>query len=296
MKITYRAAKGVGVYFIIGLMILYDAVLIFLINFVNSYEIYNLLKFTLLFLNLYQLYYIVICGTLKYSMDEDNLYITSALSLKNEEIPFKTIQMYQSSQGHIRGVKLSGYGKNKFAIGRSFIDKIGNTYMFVTSTKNVVYLKTDTANYGLSPENFKKFTEELEKRRINCFKWENRLSKSISINKEPKFFIPFIITSIVVVLLALIPIILYLYGKLPDRMPVSFDTRFMAVKFGTGKQFAFKQMSYGILNMGVLFCMYYAGYIYSKYDKRYSYKYIYISFIVALFYFIMQIRILCTFR
>lgn len=35
--------------------------------------------------------------------------------------------------------------------------------MFVTSTKNVVYLKTDTANYGLSPENFKKFTEELEK-------------------------------------------------------------------------------------------------------------------------------------
>ena len=162
MKITYRAAKGVGVYFIIGLMILYDAVLIFLINFVNSYEIYNLLKFTLLFLNLYQLYYIVICGTLKYSMDEDNLYITSALGLKNEEIPFKTIQMYQSSQGHIRGVKLSGYGKNKFAIGRSFIDKIGNTYMFVTSTKNVVYLKTDTANYGLSPENFKKFTEELE--------------------------------------------------------------------------------------------------------------------------------------
>lgn len=296
MKITYKAAKGVGAYFIIGLMILYDAILIFLINFVSSYEIYNLLKLTLVSINIYQIYYIIICSTLKYSMDEDNLYITSALGLKNEIISFQSIQMYRKSHGYVRGVKLSGYGKNKFAIGRSFIDKIGNTYMFVTSTKNVIYLKTDTVNYGLSPENFQKFMEELEKRKIRCFEWENKLNKSISINREPKFFIPFIITSIVVLLLTLDPIIMYLYGKLPDKMPVSFDTSFMAVKFGTGKQFAFKQMFYGLLNMGVLFCMYYAGHIYSKYDKKYSYKYIYISLIVAVFYFIMQVRILCTFR
>lgn len=296
VKIIYKAARGVGVYFIIGLMALYDTLLIILINFANSYEIYNLLKLALISLNTYQLYYIIICGTLKYSIDEDNLYITSALGLKNEKIPFPQIQMYQKSQGHVKGVKLAGYGKSKFAIGRSFIDKIGNTYMFVTSNKNVIYLKTDTISYGLSPENFQEFEGELKKRKISCFKWENKLNKNIPINREPKFFIPFIVTTIIVILLTLNPIAIYLSGKLPDKMPISFNTGFIAVKFGTGRQFAFKQMVYGLLNMGVLFCMYYAGYIYSKYDKKSSYKFIYISLIVAAFYLIMQVKILYTFR
>lgn len=296
VKITYKAEKGTGVYFIIGLMFLYDAFMIFLMKFVNSFEIYNLLKLIFISLNIYQLYYIIICSTLKYFIDENNLCIISALGFKNEKIPLQNIQMYQKSRGYIKGVKLAGYVGNKFAIGRSFIDKIGNTYMFATSTKNVIYLKTGTVNYGLSPENFQEFEEELKKRKIICSRWENKLNKNIIISKEPKFFIPFIITAVIAVVLTLNPVVMYLYGHLPDRMPVSFDTRFVAVEFGTGRQFAFKQMFYGLLNMGILFCMYYAGYIYSKYDKKYSYKYVYISLIVAVFYFIMQIKIFCTFR
>ncbi|BAH05907.1 hypothetical protein CKR_0856 [Clostridium kluyveri NBRC 12016] len=292
----YKSAKGIGVYIILGVSILYNSLLIFLIHYVDSYEISILLKFTLIAINLYQLYYIIVCGTLKYFIDTENLYITSILKLKNEKISFDNIQMYQKSKGRIKGVKVSGYGKNKFAIGKSFIHKIGNTQMFVTSTENVIYLKTDTTSYALSPENFYEFEMELNRRNIFYSEWENKLSKIVNPSRKQKFFIPFVITAIIIILITLEPIILYLHGNLPDKMPLSFRPNFTTVEFGTGRQFAFKQMSYGLLNMGVLFCMYYAGHIYSRYDEKYSYKFLYAALIVSIIFLVMQIKIIYTFR
>ncbi|WP_333860131.1 PH domain-containing protein [Clostridium sp.] len=291
----YKSAKGIGIYIILGMTILYNSLLIFLIYYVDSYEISILLKFILVAVNLYQLYYIIICGTLKYFIDSENLYITSMLKLKNEKISFNDIQMYQKSKGRIRGVKVSGYGKNKFAIGKSFIHKIGNTQMFVTSTENVIYLKTGTVSYAVSPENFYEFEMELNKRKILYSEWESKLSKIVNLNRKRKFFIPFVITAIIIILITLNPIILYLQGKLPDKMPLSFQPNFTAIEFGTGRQFAFKQMSYGLLNMGLLFCMYYAGYIYSRYGEKYAYRFLYIALIVSVIFLVMQIKIIYTF-
>ncbi|OAA83581.1 PH domain-containing protein [Clostridium ljungdahlii] len=296
MKTTYKSAKGVGVWVIAGITVVYNVFMIVLMNFINSYEIFNLFKLAFIAVNVYQIYYIIICGTLKYSMDEENLYITSMFKFKNEKIPFKDIRMYQKSNEYIKGVKLSGYGKSKFAIGRSFIHKVGRTYMFVTSTKNVIYLKTDDITYGISPENFQEFELKIQERHIENLQWENKLNKGVELRKEPQFFVPFIIAAVTVLMLTLNPIIMYLYGNLPDRMPLSFNPNFIAVEFGTGKQFAFKQMTYGLLNMGLLFCMYYAAYIFSKYDKKVFYKFIYTALVVAAFFLIMQIRILYTFK
>ena len=296
MKTTYKSAKGIGVWVIAGITVIYNIFMIVFIKFINSYEIFNLLKLVFIVVNAYQIYYIIVCGTLKYSMDEEDLYITSMFKFKNEKIPFKDITMYQTSNRYIKGIKLSGYGKSKFAIGRSFIHKIGRTYMFVTSTKNVIYLKTDDITYGISPENFREFESKIQERHIENFKWENKLDKGIELRREPKFLIPFIIASFTVLILTLNPIIMYLYGNLPDRMPLSFNSNFIAVEFGTGKQFAFKQMTYGLLNMGLLFCMYYAAYIFSKYDKNVFYKFIYTALAVAVFFLIMQIKIPCIFK
>jgi hypothetical protein len=79
-------------------------------------------------------------------------------------------------------------------------------------------------------------------------------------------------------------------------MPMSFDSKFTAIQFGTGKQFAFKQMVYGLFNMAILFCMYYAAYFCAKYDRKSSYKFIYISLILTLALLTIQIKILVTFR
>ena len=168
--------------------------------------------------------------------------------------------------------------------------------MFVTSTENVIYLKTGTVSYAVSPENFYEFEMELNKRKILYSEWESKLSKIVNLNRKRKFFIPFVITAIIIILITLNPIILYLQGKLPDKMPLSFQPNFTAIEFGTGRQFAFKQMSYGLLNMGLLFCMYYAGYIYSRYGEKYAYRFLYIALIVSLIFLVMQMKVIYTFK
>lgn len=293
---VYKSVKGSGVYYILGMSILGDLLLGVLLFLIDSYEVLSILKVAIIVFNIYQLYYILICSSLKYFVDDDGIQILSVLRLKNIKIPFTSIQGYQKAQGHIRGIKLSGCGKNHFAIGRAIVEKIGSTYMFITSTKNIIYLKTDDINYGLSPESFYEFEKNLNDKNVNCISWEYKVNKNVNLYKDKKFFIPFIIVTVAVLILTLNPIILYLSNKLPAMMPLNFNSQFVAIKFGTGKQFAFSQMVYGLLNMAVLFCMYNAGYLCARYDKKSAYKFIYVPLILTFVFLIMQIRILLTFR
>lgn len=293
---NYKSTKSSGLYHILGISVLYNALFIALLFFMNSYEISSLLKVALIVFNIYQIYYLTIYTSLNYSMDDENLYISSALGIKKVKVPFSEIEGYTKAKGHIRGVKLSGYGKNHFAIGRAIIDKIGITYMFVTSTDNVIYLKTSDINYGLSPEDFDKFEKELNKKSISPLVWEYKVNRNIHLHKDKKFLIPLVIVAIVTLIITLNPMVLYLYNKLPAMMPLNFNSQFVAIKFGTGKQFAFKQAIYGVFNMAILFCMYYASYFCAKYDRKSAYKFIYVPLIISIVFLIMQIRILVTFR
>jgi hypothetical protein len=293
---NYKSIKGSGVYLILGISVLYNALFITLLFFMNSYEISSLLKIVLIVFNIYQIYYLTIYASLNYSMDDENIYINSAFGIKKIKIPFSEIQGYTKAKGHIRGMKISGYGKNYFAIGRAIIEKIGFTYMFVTSTEDVIYLKTSDINYGLSPEDFDKFEKELNRKRIYPLVWEYKLNRNIHLHKDKKFLIPLVVVAIVTLIITLNPMVLYLYNKLPAMMPLNFNSQFIAVKLGTGKQFAFKQTIYGVLNMAILFCMYYAAYFCAKYDRKSAYKFIYVSLIIAITFLVMQIRVLVTFR
>ncbi|WP_446898764.1 PH domain-containing protein [Clostridium sp. LBM24168] len=293
---NYGSVKGIGVYSILGVTVLYDIIFILIYYFVDSYELSNLLKLTLIVFNIYEAYYILICKTLNYSIDESAIYINSIFGLKKERIPFSLINAYQKSRGHIKGVKLLGHGKNNFAIGKSFIDKIGTTYMFVTSTKNIIYLNTDNVNYGISPDNFEDFEKQIALNGVKESVWKGNTIKTTGFNRNKKFLLLFSIAAILVIVLTLNPIAMYFLNKIPARMPLTFNTNFTPEKFGTGRQFAFKQMSYGLLNMAILFCMYYAGFLYEKYDKKSSYRFIFISMVIAGVFLIMQLRIIATFR
>jgi hypothetical protein len=83
---------------------------------------------------------------------------------------------------------------------------------------------------------------------------------------------------------------MYVKGVIPNEMPLSFNASFEPAKIGTARQFAFKQMTFGVLNMAVLFCMYYAAHFHAKYDKKSANRYIYISLIISAVFFLMQLR------
>lgn len=291
---TYKSMKGSGFFHILGNAVVYNVVIILLLNIVNSYVIFNILKVVFLFCNLYLLYYITLSLSLKYVIG-DKFDILALGGLKKISIPYDRIQGYKKSQGIIKGVKLSGYGSNNFALGKFVISKTGITNMFATSNKEIIYLNVEDMNYAVSPENSDEFIKELTEKGILCIEWEPRIIKNTNLFKEKKIMIPFIAVTVIIIILILNPFILYLKHSLPGQMPLNFDSAFIPLESGTGKQFAFIQMVYGVLNMAILICMYYATYFYSKYDKKSAPKFIYISLIIAVLFLIMQFRILLKF-
>ena len=293
---SYITKRGMGFGFILLMTILYNALILILLRFTDSYIVASLLKLMLVGFNIYQGYYMLLFLSIKCIIDDENLKIHALWSLKKITIPLKEIEGYTTSTGKIKAVKLYGTATNSFAIGRFFIDKIGMSRMFVTDNGKIFHIKTKNMNYSVSPFDFKKFEETLVSQNIKAIEWKYKVNKDYNLYKDNRFIVPFIIVSIIILILTLNPLILYLKHSLPSTMPLTFDANFNPIKVGTGKQFAFTQMVYGVLNMALLFCMYYASHFCAKYDRKSAYKYIYLSLAVAVIFLIMQFKILINFR
>ncbi|MBU3159124.1 PH domain-containing protein [Clostridium frigoris] len=293
---SYESKRGYGLVLMLLTTALYNILILILLKYTNSYIVANLLKLLLVSCNIYQAYYILLFASLKCSIDEGNLKIYAIWSLKKVIIPLNEIEGYSMSTGKIKGVKLNGIAASGFVMGRFVIDKIGMSRMFVTDNKNVFYIKTKHMNYAVSPLNYKKFEEKLIYHDIHVAQWKYKVNNSYNLHKDKYFIVPLMIVSIIILVLTLNPLILHLKNAIPGIMPLNFDAKFQPIKMGTGKQFAFTQMLYGVLNMALLFCMYYASYFCAKYDRKSAYKYIYLSLVVALIFLVMQFKILINFR
>jgi hypothetical protein len=294
--LKYPPRRGNGQIQLVSFIIAFNAVLIALIFIVDSYTISVLLKASLAALNIYQFYYLFTATTLGYVVGDDSLEIVSLFGLKKVVLPFDQIRGYKRFSGNIRGVRLSGYGKNNAAIERAVIEKIGTTYMYVTSSKDMVYLKTDDMNYGLSPDDAEGFLGELDGHGVHAVSMDYRPSKSVRLFKDKVFTAIFAAASVIIMAMTVNPILLYLTAKLPAIMPLSFNSGYSPVQYGTGKQFAVSQMMYGFLNMAVLLCMYYAAYFISRYDRKSAYKFICVPLVVSAIFFAMQLQTYFSFR
>lgn len=292
----FKALKGTGGYYVLTSMIIYDALIVVLLMLINSYIITMLLKLLLVGCTIYHIYYILLSINLYYSMDENKFYINGAYGLRKTSFLLNEIEGYSISKGTIKGLRLSGFGRSSFAYGEFLINKIGTTRMFVTANKEILYLKVRDMNYAISPENLQQILSLLNSSGINQLEWETKRNKDLHLYKEKRYSIPFFITSLVTLVITLNPFILYLTNKLPIKMPLNFDAAFIPVEFGTGKQFAVNQAIYGVLNMAILFCMYYASFFYARYDKKSANKFIYGALAIAIVFLIIQLRVLYTFR
>jgi hypothetical protein len=292
----YISKPGRGLGFMLLMTALYNITLLILLKFANSYIIIVLLKVLLVTCNVYGVYFILIYTSLKCTIDDKNLVLSAIGSLKKIILPLNQIEGYAKSTGTIKGVKLYGMATNTFAIGRFVIDKIGTSRMFVTDNKNIFYMKTKHMNYAVSPLDSEKFEKALIDHDVHVAEWNSTVNNSYNLHKDKHFILPLMVVSVVILVITLNPFILYLKNNIPSTMPLSFDAMFNPIKMGTAKQFAFTQMIYGVLNMILLFCMYYASYFSAKYDRKSAYKYIYISLIVAMIFLIMQFKILINFR
>lgn len=292
----YRPIRGSASIYILLIAILSNLFMAILLKLVNSYLVYSIMMIALVVIDIYYLYYFIMDLTLNYRLtQEDQIEISCFWKLRKVNIDLKKVKGFICSDSNIHGIKLSGIGNDKFAYGRNIIDKIGTTYMFVSSNRDVLYLKTEDMCYAISSYGNSRIKEALGRYQISEGIEEYEEMANIELHKDKKFFIPFIIVSVLIVIMILNPFILYLKNRLPGKVPLTFDTSFLPLQWGTGKQFAFKQMTYGVLNMIILFCMYYASYFCAKYDRKTSYRYIYISLLIVLVFLFLQIKILVAF-
>ena len=167
--------------------------------------------------------------------------------------------------------------------------------MFVTSSKRVIYIHTEDISYGLSPDEFEKFKELIVSKGIKEESFKVKVNSARAIIRDKGFYIPFIITSLLILGIILIPSILYLSGAMPDKMPIDFSAHFIPCTIGSAKDFVGRQIIYGIMNMILLVCIYYASHFCAKYDKKLAQRYIYLSLIISLVFLVSQIQTLVNY-
>lgn len=295
MNTIYKTRRGTAILELMAYLIIVDGVLFIFSKFINSYVEMKLILISVIAFSIYCIYYIVLDLSLKYIVNEEGIEINGIWGMKKISIPYSSIDGYLIQGGNIQGFRLSGFGRHKYCFGRCVVEKVGISHMFVTSSKNIMYIHTDEMSYGLAPLDISEMENLLISKGFDIKEFKLKKNKNVDLFKQKSFFIPFILVSVIVIIMTLNPFILYLNQKLPRSMPLAFDSTFKPIIYGTGKQFAFKQMIYGALNMVVLFCMYYAAYFCAKYDRRSAYKYIYIALISASTFFVLQLQILNSF-
>lgn len=292
-----RVFKGIKSFEIVNsvlLAVMYNILILLLMYNTGSYTVLNLLRALLIACNIFYLYHIFLWATVKYVITEDELQIAGIGNLKKVIIPLSDIKGYTIISGKIKGIKLSGIASNRFALGRSVVKTLGTTRMFVTNNTSVIYLRTEEINYAISPKEAEVFEELLNKHNIFKIQWEVKFNKPNKLYKDKKFKKLLFLTSAVIIVMTLNPLVNYLTHRLPNIMPLTFDATFKPITMGTDKQFVSTQMIYGALNAAILFCMYYAAYFCAKYDRKTAYRYLYIALLVSVIFLILQVKIITS--
>lgn len=290
-----KPIRGAATLYMFSIALITNIIIGILFVFINTYLLSTILLVTLVIVDLYFLYYFLLDLTMKYTLIDNHIIIRSFWDLKKVDLDLNEIEGYMITKEPIHGVKLAGMGNSKFSYGRDIIDKIGTVRMFVSSEKSTIFFKTNKMCYAISPEKVEPIEEALIRCNIPNNIDKNDEDSKVELHKDKKFLVLLSIVASIVILMIILPSILYLRGSLPVNMPLSFDAAFVPIEFGTSKEFVFKQMIYGVMNMIILFCMYYAAYFCAKYDRKTAYRYLYISLIIVMVFFMIQIRILSRF-
>ena len=290
----FNAKRGKASLELISYLILGDVLMLIILELISGYIESSIVKFVMTVFTIWCLYYIFLDLTLKYIFYNDRVVISSFGGMKKIEVAISDINGLLVRDGEIDGFKLSGVGKERFAFGRMVVKGVGATRAFITSANKVLYIHTENFSYGISPDDIDTVLTILFDKNIPIQEFETKVNNR-ELFKDKKFLTPFIITTIIISVMILIPFILYLTGGLPDKMPLSFDTMFNVVTMGTGKEFAVKQMISGICNIIIVICMYYTSYFAAKYDRKVAVRFMYMALVISLLFEFIQIQVLINY-
>ncbi|MEG2353392.1 MAG: PH domain-containing protein [Clostridium sp.] len=292
----FKAKRAKEIFIVAFLSIISVFGMYFSINIIDSYALDSILYIIFIAIIAYQLYYMIAVESLKYSINCNGITIIRFLGLKKTFIDKKDIIGYLYKNNKISGIRLSGYNLFNINYGKCFEENIGLCKMFLTSNCNNFYIITKDITYVLSPRQTDEFRAELDivSKDVGQYRKQSIKGK-VELYKDKQFIIPFIVASILCIINTGIPLVLYVLDIIPKAMPLKFNSLLQVSLMGTAKQFASKQIAYGVGSMTLLICMYYAAQFTAKFDKKSSYIYTYVSLAVVAILLMIQLELLYKF-
>ncbi|MGL5820209.1 MAG: PH domain-containing protein [Sarcina sp.] len=292
---SFSVKKGYAGRELIVYLLLCDTIMFILLNIIEGYIETRIIGLVMFFFTIWCFYYIMLNYSITYQISDDKFIINAFGGLKKIKLNFSDINGFVLREEYIDGFKMYGVGKNRYAFGKMVVKGVGATRAFVTNPKKIIYLHTEGDSYAVSPSDIDGMLEVLFSENIPIKEFETKINIQRDLFKNKKFLSLVIITFVIISFIIIVPFILYLFNCLPGKMPLIFDTTFSAVVFGTGKEFAIKQMVTGIGIIIIFICIYYTSYFIAKYDVKIAIRYIYIPFIISLLMAFIQMQILINY-
>ncbi|MGL4740083.1 MAG: PH domain-containing protein [Sarcina sp.] len=292
---SFSVKKGYAGRELIAYLLLCDAIMFILFNIIEGYIETRFIGLVIFFFTIWCIYYIVLNYTITYQITDDEFIINLFWGIKKIRLNFTDINGFLLKEEYIDGFKMYGIGKNKYAFGKMVVKGVGSTRAFVTNPKKIIYLHTEGDSYAISPSDIDGVLEILFSKNIPIKEFETKVNIQRDLFKNKRFVSLVMITFIVISSIIIVPFLLYLLSRLPGKMPLIFDATFKVVMFGSGKEFAIRQMILGIGLIIIFICIYYTSYFIAKYDVKIAIRYMYIPFIISLLMAFIQLQILINY-
>ncbi|MFB0917933.1 MAG: PH domain-containing protein [Clostridiaceae bacterium] len=269
-------------------LIITNLIIILLFDFFTSARTRAGIAFFFFMANIIGIYYLVIVGTLRYEINDENLIISSALKLQNKKIPLKIIKSYLKSITLLNTTGNFGISSKRFCIGKGH-DNCGEIAdLFITSSKKAIFLNTEAGNFGISPENIEEFITRLKANGVLDQNTCDRIAGIKDFSKEKAVVNSLLSYTIILIgIMLAIPILMNLFGLLPALVDVSFF-RTSGV-YMTVMKYLETVMTRVLITLGLSLFFYFILNLLSEILDRYFYYLMFIPLAVTSYYLFIEV-------
>ncbi|MFZ2257448.1 MAG: PH domain-containing protein [Clostridiaceae bacterium] len=262
----YKPEKNNIKMIIMAILLLVDAVIIALFISMGSARIKGMLTFVFLLINLYGGYFLMLSITLKYTLSDKELTITGVYGLKKIQIPVAEILSWSRKISLLENLGM-GFATARFALGKGFDNTGEQAELFITSSKKVIYLKTNRGNYGISPEKVDEFVVQLKELGIaQQMGMERHYLKSDQNRGHGALNQLTLYCILLTAILLMIPLAMYVSGLLPDLVQVS------TVGYMTRAHYLESVLTRGLIALLMLLVAYGVTIMLSNIEGKYYYR------------------------
>lgn len=221
------------------------------------------------------LYHILLAKTLKFRWAESALYIEGFFGLYRVVLPVESMLRYTRRITLISRSGLLGSITRKYYIGNIIVNDMGKMMLFITNSKNSIYLSTMKGIYGISPEAPDEFCAHLDRLGIPLAEEPDYLDSADRGRARKKYNQILARSAFSLAIATLGPLALYNARMLPPYL-MTWDAANPKAIYITVGSFITSHLWYCLFTFAVLVVSGFASKFFKRLDPYYYYRVLYL--------------------